>query len=282
MKVPTKRCGHPDTTENTLYSRLASGKVRNKGCRACDKARSKERKRKIMDERLARGEAPRGYIRRPGWKRCCGCLTEKPIDEFSLRTDRQNGKSQGRQARCKKCSNVRRAVDWRDKDKKAILSQRNREAAGRLRWLALAKYSLNPEVPRCACCGTPDHWMLTIEHIYNDGADHRRAMSESGTSVSIYRYLRREGWPPGFEILCLNCNVAKQRLGDCPHRNHEARSIAAAIRNYSANPPGKGKPNRHNADSIAARIQVLRQAAVDARPPDHPTFDDYMMRLRRR
>ncbi len=33
----------------------------------------------------------------------------------------------------------------------------------------------------------------------------------------LYRWLRNQGWPQGFRILCHNCNMARGFYGRCPH-----------------------------------------------------------------
>ena len=66
---------------------------------------------------------------------------------------------------------------------------------------------------QCACCGENRPEFLAIDHINNDGATHRR---ETGR-VNIHVWLVRHGFPPGFQVLCRNCNRAKFVYGVCPH-----------------------------------------------------------------
>jgi hypothetical protein len=66
---------------------------------------------------------------------------------------------------------------------------------------------------KCGCCGEDNLVFLTIDHVNNDGAAHRREVGRSG----IYFWLRRKGYPEGFQVLCWNCNMAKA-LGGCPHQ----------------------------------------------------------------
>ncbi|MFE1396776.1 hypothetical protein ACFW53_02415 [Nocardiopsis dassonvillei] len=58
--------------------------------------------------------------------------------------------------------------------------------------------------------------MLTIDHVDNNGAEHRREIGGGGEK--LYRWLKREGYPPGYQVLCFNCNVGRH-LGNgvCPH-----------------------------------------------------------------
>lgn len=60
--------------------------------------------------------------------------------------------------------------------------------------------------PVCVGCGENNHECLAIDHIANDGAEHRR--SDRGAK-NTYDWLRVRGYPPGFQVLCGNCNYLK-------------------------------------------------------------------------
>jgi hypothetical protein len=68
----------------------------------------------------------------------------------------------------------------------------------------------------CTCCGETELVFLTIDHINNDGAEHRRQLGSKGGN-SFYYWLRRNSYPDTFQILCWNCNAAKHINGICPH-----------------------------------------------------------------
>ncbi len=70
--------------------------------------------------------------------------------------------------------------------------------------------------PRCACCSESHLVFLTIDHVNNDGAEHRRSGVASGSST--YYWLRRNGYPTGFQVLCWNCQHAKAVGVACPHQ----------------------------------------------------------------
>lgn len=71
----------------------------------------------------------------------------------------------------------------------------------------------------CACCGESERTFLSIDHINNDGAKHRRECNLR-TGEQLYRWLARNGFPPGFQILCMNCQWGKRNNnGVCPHRS---------------------------------------------------------------
>lgn len=60
--------------------------------------------------------------------------------------------------------------------------------------------------PECFWCGEVDFVSLTIDHINNNGAQHRREIK----AKTIYRWLKRNNFPLGFQVLCCNCNHCKQ------------------------------------------------------------------------
>lgn len=69
----------------------------------------------------------------------------------------------------------------------------------------------------CVCCGETEVAFLTLDHIGNDGAPHRKEIGHA----SIYRWLKRNGYPPGFQAMCLNCNRGKWMNGGiCPHKTN--------------------------------------------------------------
>ncbi len=71
--------------------------------------------------------------------------------------------------------------------------------------------------PKCACCGEKDLDILTIDHVDGGGRKQQRDMGIPGGS-GLCQWLRSNGFPPGYQVLCHNCNFAKQILGGCPHR----------------------------------------------------------------
>lgn len=72
---------------------------------------------------------------------------------------------------------------------------------------------------RCCCCGITEQVFLCLDHINNNGNVERKLLGEStGSGVQFYSRLKRLGWPPGYQVLCYNCNMAKHLLGECPHQ----------------------------------------------------------------
>jgi hypothetical protein len=67
----------------------------------------------------------------------------------------------------------------------------------------------------CRCCGEANLCFLTIDHVRNDGALHRRCKGKAGeyhgNGYKIYAWLRTRGYPQDgrFQVLCYNCNCCK-------------------------------------------------------------------------
>jgi hypothetical protein len=65
----------------------------------------------------------------------------------------------------------------------------------------------------CMNCGIDIYPLLTIDHINNDGANHRREITKGKClSSSTYRWLRSHNYPQGFQVLCQNCNYFKDMI----------------------------------------------------------------------
>ena len=60
--------------------------------------------------------------------------------------------------------------------------------------------------PKCVHCGMTDLAVLQIDHIDGGGRQHLKEIGEP-----LYRWLRRQGFPPGYQALCANCNTKKGR-----------------------------------------------------------------------
>lgn len=74
---------------------------------------------------------------------------------------------------------------------------------------------------KCECCGIDEEMFLTIDHIDGNGNQHRKEVlgSHLMAGTHFYRWLRQNGYPEGFRVLCFNCNMGRHRNGGiCPHK----------------------------------------------------------------
>ena len=66
--------------------------------------------------------------------------------------------------------------------------------------------------PLCTCCGTPNN--PEIDHIDGDGKAHREEIGTRGGDP-FYRWLIRNNFPPGYQVLCHLCNMSKSTDAIC-------------------------------------------------------------------
>ncbi len=87
---------------------------------------------------------------------------------------------------------------------------RDRERSQERRMMVICHYGGNP--PKCLCCGESNIGFLTIDHLENDG--HLEKTKGSSFAASLIR----KRFPPGYQVLCFNCNCGRERNGGiCPH-----------------------------------------------------------------
>lgn len=71
----------------------------------------------------------------------------------------------------------------------------------------------------CACCGETEKLFLSIDHVFNNGAELKNNGTHGKSSMEFYRWLKNNDYPEGFQILCMNCNIGKHKNGGvCPHQ----------------------------------------------------------------
>ena len=69
---------------------------------------------------------------------------------------------------------------------------------------------------KCVCCGESNIKFLTMDHVNNDGAKHRLETNR----FLIYAWLRSQGYPEGYQVMCFNCNCGRYYNGGvCPHHD---------------------------------------------------------------
>jgi len=118
-------------------------------------------------------------------KKCTQCHIVKPIGEFV----KDRYKSLGRKSECKLCTSSRHEA----------------------RRTQVFKKLGN----KCACCGNDNPLHLEVDHVNEDGAEHRKVCKNVDLDILAGRIDLS-----GFQLLCANCNMAKyHNEGTCPHRD---------------------------------------------------------------
>lgn len=148
---------------------------------------------------------------------CCDCGVWKPASAFY--TIVQRGRER-LHSYCKDC--------FKDRNKSNYVAHAEQQR----RWMREYRSQLRMQVVEaygsaCSCCGETTVEFLTVDHVENDGAEHRRQLGASG-GPRFYRTILAEGCPPKYQLLCWNCNAAKAIYGLCPH---QLKAAVAAERN---------------------------------------------------
>ncbi len=75
---------------------------------------------------------------------------------------------------------------------------------------------------RCQCCQEGILRFLTIDHINGERPEFRDLKPTKGKNrapaKTLYLWLKRNNFPPGFRVLCWNCNQATRWGEECPHK----------------------------------------------------------------
>lgn len=129
---------------------------------------------------------------------------------------RRKGGGTGYNAWCKECNRNRNNI-------------RNRA----LRLKVLSHYS-EDGIPRCACCDNQHIEFLALDHINGGGSQQRKTIK-----IRWWEWIRRNGYPKGFRVLCHNCNQSLGIYGYCPHATDTSRFTDDAVVAYDENTPSR-------------------------------------------
>ena len=100
----------------------------------------------------------------------------------------------------------------------------------------------------CACCSETMVQFLSIDHVNNDGGNHRKGVPRR----NLYKWLKANNYPPGFQILCMNCNFGKARNGGiCPHKTSEGSETIP--KGSTAKRPEARSPSREGEDIVRSQ-----------------------------
>ncbi len=142
-------------------------------------------------------------------QKLCKTCVMKNIDEFHYSRTTKDRRANC----CKICESSRKKESYKRNTNKAKL--RSKEYYRKNKREVMDHYG-----KVCQCCGETRLEFLTLDHIEQDGAEHRRKMNFNNTCTgyNFYLWLRKNNWPDmGLQVLCANCNNAKGSCGQCPH-----------------------------------------------------------------
>lgn len=170
-------------------------------CKICAYGHTKRYRERKAGRRIAERNSPKD-----GHKICLRCGERKVLEEFRP--------SFGNASHVAYCNTCRPLLEQEYRDKHR--PQMNRYLRGwrdAVRERVIAKYG-----GKCECCGEANPRFLSLDHINNDGREHRKG---KGTVVI---YLEAEALPypnDRLRLLCYNCNIGRAHnkacKGVCPH-----------------------------------------------------------------
>ncbi|HDX9663271.1 TPA: hypothetical protein ROX91_001970 [Bacillus cereus] len=164
-------------------------------------------------------------------KWCPQCEQDLSIDKFGKNISRKDGLN----SYCKSCANeVGRRLNWVR------------------RYEVLSHYSNG--VPKCDCCEENRIEFLALDHIDGGGKKHIESIG-----FRLERWIRKNGFPDGFRVLCHNCNFALGHYGYCPHNSESLveKEIKYYHDNYKGHGSGGGARNKltyEQATEIKSRL----------------------------
>lgn len=168
-------------------------------CESCGnklKGPSKKNRDK-RKERRVQGQCSCGNESRPGKLTCVNC-NERGLKKYRRKRE---------QGLCANCGNSTLTGKTRCSD----CSGKLREKGIQLRTEVYEAYG----GAQCACCESTFKF-LNLDHANNDGNQHRKQVGRT----SVLRWLKDNGFPPGYQVLCWNCNMGKRMNGGvCPHKS---------------------------------------------------------------
>lgn len=161
---------------------------------------------KVYRDRISRGMCGNCGLRprRPGRTRCSFCFESQ---------HQRYMKKRGPSVRNRE--DISRDPDFRKRSSEKYRRTHRFQAnqASRRSGLKLRDEVLSHYGKICVCCGETIWEFLTLDHVHNDGARHRREVGSS----KVYRWVKTHGYPDSFQVLCMNCNFSKGKYGICPH-----------------------------------------------------------------
>jgi len=90
--------------------------------------------------------------------------------------------------------------------------ERQRNYQKKLGWelkIKVLQYYSPNGIPECTHCGEKDIIVLCIDHINGDGGEERKKFNLHAGN-RFYRFLAKNNFPEGYQVLCLNCNWRKR------------------------------------------------------------------------
>jgi hypothetical protein len=145
---------------------------------------------------------------------CKQCAHERNANSYAENREERNSiVSQWRKDNRDKDRATQQRYESKDPEKwKQHRREKENERSRSRRVAVICHYGGSP--PKCACpgCNETVFEFLTIDHINNDGFEHRKTI---GSGTPMYLWIVKNHFPPMFQVLCWNCNACKGIYGRC-------------------------------------------------------------------
>ena len=156
---------------------------------------------------------------KPGYRRytCNACMDQKAIDWQRENHDRLLAWRKG-YYKANRQKQIDQALAWAETNPQGA-TKHKRTHYHKLKEAAYAAYGGYV----CACCGEVEPMFLSIDHVDNDQCEQAKKHGRPHTGLFLVKWLRDNGYPSGFQVLCHNCNQGKRINGGvCPHQVRKA------------------------------------------------------------
>lgn len=187
-----------------VYKVVNGVEYRRLVCSSCRLVIAKEAKKKLVGKAFPDSK-----------KQCRECGELKPFSQFEP--------GRGKCDDCRRSYFRKKAISSKETIRRASEWNKNNPEAHRKASLSYY-YKIQDQAIKayggykCSCCGETEPLFLALDHINNDGKDHRKKIGTMG-GAKLYKWLRDNNYPEGFQVLCSNCNHGKYRNGGiCPHK----------------------------------------------------------------
>lgn len=121
---------------------------------------------------------------------------------------------------------------------------------------------LNAYGNKCICCGEIHPCFLELDHVNNDGAKQKRELNLN--EQQVYYLAKKEGYPKDkYQLLCANCNKAKEYYGICPHQSGVTAEQMIDILEDKLFRFGKENQNNKRNKGLVLGPQTQKQQALE-------------------
>ena len=131
-------------------------------------------------------------------KHCFNCKQILHFSKFNKSSIRVDGLN----SYCRECSKKFDKIYYKNNKNKFNKYRRKMHRENKIKDL----FHYSNGTMSCVKCGYSDIRALEIDHINNDGAEHRKKV---GSSWDFYLRLIKNDYPEGYQVLCRNCNWLK-------------------------------------------------------------------------